>query len=698
MGETFMRKLIFRTSLLLCGVSFLLVLLLVYHYLRDKDQQVQAAKGHARLEAVRATEQIDTKLRKVMSLVQSMADDLSSGTLKDERLVDRLKSTIDVNPDLFEVGAAYVAFAYDPTVRLYAPHYMKRDGQLQLVQIETSYDYTEYDWYKDPLAHGPAWIEPYFEPAGNTWVTGFCAPFYRLAAASQEKIPAGVIHITFPAVDLKERASSLDLGKTGYGFVLSQKGVYLSHPIDSYASSQKTIFDEARERNDPALGALGEKATRGESGVIDHANAVTGQSSWIFYEPIPTAGWSLGVVFIKEEIPISSETLRRPLIRIALGLIAFLLFLSILVFRAYQGSGRGLWGVVGSSSFLFIAGIGFTWYLELTLPSRDNSLSLRVADPTTVNEFLADQARLVRTSHEAPPVHVPTGVFVQSINFSSAIDATLAGYIWQKYYDGVHDRVSRGVVLPEAQDVQLTEAYRQKEKNVEVIGWHFQATLRENADDYVKYPLDRGDLWIRFRHQDFAKNVILTPDFDSYQLINPIARPGLERTLALPGWTIDRSFFGYRNNSYSTNFGIPSSAGQGHSPELYFNIIIRRDFIDPFLSDLIPLITVAVVLFALLLVGIKEGEQVDSLDVSSALLFVIILAPVTLGEKLAAERVTYLDYFYFMMYFAILAVALLFSRVDNNRFIQYQGGLTLTLLYWPVLLGLGLAITLLIFY
>lgn len=693
-----MRKLIFTTSLLLCGVSFLLVLLLVYNYLRDKDQQVQAAKDHARLEAVRATEQIDTKLRKVMSLVQSMADDLSSGTLKDERLVDRLKSTIDVNPELFEIGAAYVPFAYNPTVRLYAPNYMKKDGQPQLIQLETFYDYTEYDWYKNALAYGPVWIEPYFGPASHTLVAGFCAPFYRLEASSQEKIPTGVVRVNFSLEGIRDLVASLDLGKTGYGFILSKKGVYLSHPIDSYASSQKTIFAEARDRNDQALQALGEKATRGESGVIDHANTVTGQSSWIFYEPIPAAIWSLGVVFFKEEIPISNKTLRRQLIRIALGLIAFLLFLSILVFRAYRGSTRGLWGVVLSSSLLFIAGIGFTWYLELTLLDPENNVSLRVTDQATLNEFLADSARLARTSLEVPPVYVPTGVAVEVINFSSATDVTLTGYIWQKYDDGVHDQVSRGVVLPEAQDVQMTEAYRQKEKNVEVIGWRFQIVVGENADDYVKYPLDRGDIRIRLQHQDFAKNVILTPDFDSYQLTDPIARPGLERTLALPGWTIDRSFFGYRNNSYNTNFGIDHSVRQGNFPELYFNIVMRRNFLDPFISYLLPFIMVAFLVFAVLLIGVREGEQFDTLGVSAALLFALVVAQIALRGELTAEKVIYLEYLYFIMYFILLAVAILFSLGEKSRFVQYQRNLIPTLLYWPVVLGLALGITLLIFY
>ena len=90
----------------------------------------------------------------------------------------------------------------------------------------------------------------------------------------------------------------------------------------------------------------------------------------------------------------------------------------------------------------------------------------------------------------------------------------------------------------------------------------------------------------------------------------------------------------------------------------------------------------------------KEGEQVDSLDLSTSLLFVVILAQVALRGKLDAEHITYLGYFYSEMFVVILTVTLLVSRLKNNRFLQSQGGLTVTMLYWPVVSGLALGTTL----
>ena len=192
------QKRIFTASVLLCGASFLLVLFLGYNYWQDKYHRGQIEKERVKLEAVRGAEQVETKLHKIVLLAQSLADDLRSETWRDEQLADRLKNMLDKAPQLSSVGAAYVPFAHDPAVRLYAPHYVKKDGEPELVQVEALYDYTEQDWYKDALAQGPVWVDSYFEPAGSMWVVGVCVSFYRFDAVSQEKNAVGVVRLTFP--------------------------------------------------------------------------------------------------------------------------------------------------------------------------------------------------------------------------------------------------------------------------------------------------------------------------------------------------------------------------------------------------------------------------------------------------------------------------------------------------------------------
>lgn len=65
--------------------------------------------------------------------------------------------------------------------------------------------------------------------------------------------------------------------------------------------------------------------------------------------------------------------------------------------------------------------------------------------------------------------------------------------------------------------------------------------------DYSKYPFDREDVWMRLWHNDFYRNVILVPDFDSYTNMRTDHKHGSEGYFVLEGWEIGDSQFSYRN-------------------------------------------------------------------------------------------------------------------------------------------------------
>ena len=117
-----------------------------------------------------------------------------------------------------------------------------------------------------------------------------------------------------------------------------------------------------------------------------------------------------------------------------------------------------------------------------------------------------------------------------------------------------------------------------------VLGWRFKTTLRQQFD-YSRYPFDREDVWIRLKSNDSTS--VLVPDFDSYNSLIPETFPGMDRSFLLEGWEPQKTFFSYRLNSYSTNFGVGNFANS-NVPELYFNVDVKRDFKGPFDSDLLP--------------------------------------------------------------------------------------------------------------
>lgn len=91
--------------------------------------------------------------------------------------------------------------------------------------------------------------------------------------------------------------------------------------------------------------------------------------------------------------------------------------------------------------------------------------------------------------------------------------------------------------------------------------------------------------------------------------------------------------------SYNTNFGV---GGFTHSkvPELYFNLGVKRDFKSPFTSDVLPVIVVAILLFAVLMITTKDEKKdqcgfssSDVLGYCSALFFALILVYTSLRDK-----------------------------------------------------------------
>ena len=183
--------------------------------------------------------------------------------------------------------------------------------------------------------------------------------------------------------------------------------------------------------------------------------------------------------------------------------------------------------------------------------------------------------------------------------------------------------------------------------------------LRQSFD-YSKYPFDREDVWVRLWQKDFHQKIVLTPDLNSYDSLSPESKPGLENSFVLEGWGIQDTFFSYRSNSYNTNFGVGDY--QQEFPELYYNIGLKRNFISSIISNLIPLIVVSFLLFAVLMISTRNDKNIRLygfnsaivLSYCAALFFVLIVSHISLRDKLAATGVIYLEYFYFVLYFVLL--------------------------------------------
>ncbi|MEN8166602.1 MAG: cache domain-containing protein [Pseudomonadota bacterium] len=633
---------------------------------------------------------------------------------KDEWTTDqveaRLKSTLLNQPNLFGVGVAFEPYAFDRDVRLYAPYLIRQDRMIRRIDIADHYDYTEkqYQWYQAALQTAPHWNSLYLGQVSQTWLIEYLVPVMH------EGDPVGLVFINYALDSLQKRIDLTDLGEHGYSFIVDDTGRLVDYPIVEKVYGKANISDMPGFQGAHMKGPMQQILSRipGQTGYLSD---ITQEMSWLYYAPVPGTKLSVLTVFEQRSLLPKDLPRKRELIQL---LMTWCLLLLLLITASLIGQ-RNLsvyhyWHTAFLATGVISAAIAALWYISLHEESDANQLVTPIASHADLDDFMRAYTRESLLNRGEPPLYLPTGVFIQSVEFSSANNVVLTGYIWQRYHNSYHKDLSQGIVMPEAETLEIEEAYRRRENGSELIGWYFRVTLRQNFD-YSRYPLDRQLVWIRLWHKDFDRNVILVPDLGAYDQLNPHWLPGIEKDFVISGLTLWRSFFNYHHHSYNTNFGIENYVGQNKFPELYFNIGLKRDFFDPFVSQLAPMVVVLLMLFAVLVTSSRDETRNALLGFNtagvlascSALFFVILLSHIDLRRTISAKEIIYLEDFYFITYLSLLLVSInsiLFSWgirfpvINNISLIQHRDNLVPKLLFWPMVSGQLLVLTLLSLY
>ena len=514
--------------------------------------------------------------------------------------------------------------------------------------------------------------------------------------------------MTIPLQSIRESVAGLNLGRTGWGVVFSDDGYIIVHPDQTLIESRTSVFDVVEA--DDGLRAAVEDALGGGRGFIERANTLTGQDSWFSYEPVAASGWTVALVTIQDEIPVDSRSERRTIIWISiLGIAGFALLAAWA--SAHLFSSRllaVLWGNVIFCSLLLVGGIAVIRYVVYNQSDEAAVENVRIVDSTGLSSFLQNQMAGPLTAQVERPASIPTGVFVRSMDFTSADDILITGNIWQKLPASRTDSAP-AFVLPDAVGLTLTEAYRSQEDGVETVGWRFEATFPQNMN-ISKYPLDQATATLRLNPAAFDRNQTLIPDLDSYTTINPTSLPGLDPGLQVPGWSVSSSFFDYAFEEYPTDFGIPGYDRDTSVPVLQFNVGLKRLLLDPSLRNGVPLFVVFIMLFAVLATATSNPDESKLVGfnpsgvtrITSTLFFAVLLSHSQLRESIQAQEFVFLEYLYVMAYIALLLTSLHRFLFMLDRFnvpvIQYRDSLIVKLSYWPTLLVAQFLITVLLFY
>jgi len=292
------------TVLVLLGTVLVFSGILTYSYIYSKRMILEEAERSAVNLAKAVANRIDREFRGVEKVPRNLACFLEGAQYDEKTLLSVMRRMVESNAEIYGAAAAYEPYAFKVGMRTYAPYFCKKGNTIEYVQLATpEYNYFQQDWYHIPKEiKAPVWSEPYFdEGGGNILMATYSVPLFEESDDGPGSRVKAILTADVSLEWLAKFVASMSLGRTGYGFIISGNGNFVTHPR-SELIMRESIFSLAEELNRPKLREIGRDMTRQKSGFVDLGRSLRGEEAFLAYARIPSAGWSLGAVLPKEEL------------------------------------------------------------------------------------------------------------------------------------------------------------------------------------------------------------------------------------------------------------------------------------------------------------------------------------------------------------------------------------------------------------
>ncbi|MEU6846793.1 hypothetical protein ABZ930_33495 [Streptomyces sp. NPDC046716] len=396
------------------------------------------------------------------------------------------------------------------------------------------------------------------------------------------------------------------------------------------------------------------------------------------------------------------QDLQGPGLRSTLTLVCGVLGLSLLAAALLWPSTakpRSLALFSGAVSVLCVAATVFIWVCVSVDDQLHSIPGSAVSTPAQARQALEKQG--LASGRAA----IPTGVMIETMQYTSSNNVKLTGYLWQRLPKGTE---TAEIDLPNAVEGGIgDEIYRDPAPGGrEVVGWKLNTTVREYFD-YSHYPLDRQVVWLTLWPKHSAENT-LVPDFAAYPPWKTHDGYGVYHDLVSGDWSRQFSTFSVGHGTAHTNYGRPGLSVGNQIPQLTYSIGLNRAFLSPLLNRLVPLVVIAMLVFASLFVVTKDSDRRSLSGFSTwavigfcgSMMLVVSVQHSSLRSDTGSGGIVYAEYFYFILYLVIGLVAL--NAVEHTsdkriRLVDWRGNSAARLLYWPVTCLLLFAVTTFVF-
>lgn len=326
-------SLVFKLSaLILTGTIIVFLASYGYNYYYSYKQllkNIEKNTGNLTLATVNKIESILTATEKIPF---NLAIYLKAHDLKLTELLTIIEHIVSANYEIYGSTVAFEPYTFDPVLLYFAPYFYKdRDNhKINFTYLGgESYHYFSSNWYSLAKERNrPLWSEPYFdEGGGNIIMSTYSVPFYKKLPGEQKF--AGIVTADISLEWLVDIISKVSIFKSGYAFLISRKGVFVTHP-DKTLIMQESIFSLTEASGDMNLRKIGWEMIGGGTGFVS-LKGFSGKKSWMYYAPLSPTGWSMGVIFPEDELLADLINLNREVIMIGFTASLCLFFIVIII-------------------------------------------------------------------------------------------------------------------------------------------------------------------------------------------------------------------------------------------------------------------------------------------------------------------------------------------------------------------------------
>lgn len=299
----------------------------VYYYFTRTEIE-NSSRDHAISLAENTVNRIEEVIRPAAMIPDNLAWMMEAEAIPHDSIAEFLALLLKHNPDIYASAVAFEPDIFAPGVKAFAPYAYRHEGEIRTTDLwSPDYNYFIMDWYQIPsILQQSYWSEPYFDQGGaDALLTTYSVPFF-VQQGGERKL-GGIITIDISLDWLTEIVNSVKIFDTGYAFLISRNGVYVTHPFRHYIMNE-TVFTMAKEQNQPQMRDIGRNMLAGRSD-FTQLELVDRGKVWMYYTQLPSTQWSIGVVYPHSEMYAGLLRINLIILLLSLSALALITFYTI---------------------------------------------------------------------------------------------------------------------------------------------------------------------------------------------------------------------------------------------------------------------------------------------------------------------------------------------------------------------------------